>query len=343
MRRAAALLLSLGLVLSGCGGHAKPQATGVPQDLRNTDAPFAFPTVSSNDLGVDPTITASTSPPAETMLKVLHQGSGPALTAADIVVADLKGQVWENVGKGLQPFQDTFANGDLFVQPLNKVIPAWTAKLPGVQVGSRVLLIAASKDAFGLKPPAGTNILPNDTLMFVIDVLGAFPRDRGPVGAVQTVTKDASLPTVSGTTNPTVSVPKGKAPTSLVQQLLVAGKGPKVKDAQWLAVQYTGLIWGTGKPFDSTWTRPDGATPVAIRMAPPGTLNGTPVGGAVRGLIQALVGRAVGSRLLVVVPPALGYGAAGNTRAGITAKDTLVFVIDILGAYRTGVLAASAK
>jgi FKBP-type peptidyl-prolyl cis-trans isomerase len=339
MRRAAALLLCLGLLLTGCGGgHPKSAATGIPQDLRNTDAPFAFPAVSSNDPGVDPTITASTSPPAESMLKVLHQGSGPPLGAADVIVADFKGQVWENVGKGLQPFQDTFANGDLFVQPVNKVIPAWTAKLPGVRVGSRVLLIAVSKDAFGLKPPAGTNILPNDTLMFVIDVLGAFPRGQGAVGAVQTVPKNPSLPTVSGTTDPKVTVPKGKAPTVLVQQLLVAGHGPKVTDAQWLAVQYTGLIWATGKPFDSTWTRPDGPTPVAIRMAPPGTLNGAPVGGAVKGLIQALVGRTVGSRLLVVVPPALGYGATGNPRAGIAAKDTLVFVIDILGAYRTGVV-----
>jgi FKBP-type peptidyl-prolyl cis-trans isomerase len=343
LRRAAALLLCVGLALTGCGGSDKPKATGVPSDLRNTDAPFAFPAVSSSDLGVDPTITASTSPPAESMLRVLHQGSGPALTATGVIVADFKGQVWENVGKGLQPFQDTFANGDLFVQPINKVIPAWTAKLPGVRVGSRVLLIAAPKDAFGLQPPAGTNILPNDTLMFVIDVLGTFPRDQGPTGDAQTLKKDAALPTVAGTTNPKVVVPKAKAPTTLIQQLLVAGHGPKVKAAEWVAVQYTGLVWATGKPFDSTWTRPDGATPVAIRMAPPGTLNGKPVGGAVKGLIQAMVGRAVGSRLLVVVPPALGYGAGGNPRAGIAAKDTLVFVIDILGTYRTGVLPGSAQ
>lgn len=339
LRRAAAVLLCLGLVLAGCGGSGKPKAGGA--NLHNSDAPFAFPTVSSNDLGVDPTITATTAPPTESMLKVLREGTGPALTATGVIVADFKGQVWENVGKGLQPFQDTFANGDLFVQPVNKVIPAWTAKLPGVRVGSRVLLIAAPKDAFGLQPPAGTNILPNDTLMFVIDVLGTFPRNQGPTGEAQTVPKDAALPSVTGTANPTITVPKAKAPTTLIQQLLVAGHGPKVKAAEWVAVQYTGLIWATGKPFDSTWTRPDGPTPVAIRMAPPGTLNGKPVGGAVKGLIQAMVGRAVGSRLLVVVPPALGYGAGGNPRAGIAAKDTLVFVIDILGTYRTGVVPGS--
>lgn len=344
MRRAAALLVCLGLLVSGCGGGgSKPSAApSIPPNLRSTDTPFAFPAVSSNETGVDPTITASTSPPKESMLKVLHKGTGRALTGTDVVVADFKGQVWESLGAGLKPFQDTFASGDLFVQPVNKVVPAWTLKLPGVRVGSRVLLIAAPQDAFGIKPPSGTNILPNDTLMFVIDVLGAFPRDRGAVGTTVTVKPNSALPTVSGTTNPTVTIPKGTAPTKLAQVQLVAGHGPAVKAAEWIAVQYTGLIWGTGKVFDSTWTRADGANPVAIRMAPPGTLNGAPVGGAVKGLLEALIGQAVGTRMLVVVPPALGYGTAGNTRAGITGTDTLVFVIDILGAYRTGVAPASA-
>jgi peptidylprolyl isomerase len=340
MRRPAVLLLCLGLVLTGCGGGSKtPSAATPPPSLRATAVPFAFPTVSSNELGTEPTITAKTDPPAESMLKVLHKGTGRALTGDDVIVADFKGQVWENVGTGVNSFQDTFASGDLFVQPVTKVVPAWTKKLPGVRVGSRVLLIAAAKDAFGLTPPKNTNILPNDTLMFVIDILGAFPRDRGATGTAVPVQNDPSRPTVSGTTNPKVTVPTGKAaPKTLVQQLLVQGHGPKVKDAEWLAVQYTGLIWGTGKVFDSTWTRPDGATPTAFRMAAPGVLNGRPVGGVVKGLLQALVGQAVGSRVLVVVPPNLGYGAAGLPAGGVSATDTMVFVIDILGTYRSGVV-----
>jgi peptidylprolyl isomerase len=301
--------------------------------------PFAFPVVSSTELGTDPTITAKTDPPDDSMLKVLRRGTGRTLTADDVIVADFKGQVWENIGAGVNSFEDTFATGDLFVQPITKVVPGWTKKLPGVRVGSRVLLIAPPKDAFGLKPPKNTNILPNDTLMFVIDVLGAFPRDRGATGTPLSVQNDPALPTVSGTTDPKVTVPTGKAaPKKLVQRLLVQGHGPKVKDGQWLAVQYTGLVWSTGKVFDSSWTRPDGATPTTFRMAPPGTLNGKPVGGVVKGLLQALVGQAVGSRVLVVVPPDLGYGASGLPAGGIGPTDTMVFVVDILGAYRSGVV-----
>jgi peptidylprolyl isomerase len=51
----------------------------------------------------------------------------------------------------------------------------------------------------------------------------------------------------------------------------------------------------------------------------------------VAGFGQALVGQTVGSQVLVVIPPALGYGPSGGTPDGsIGATDTIVFVIDIL-------------
>ncbi|WP_079077520.1 FKBP-type peptidyl-prolyl cis-trans isomerase [Streptomyces sp. Root369] len=51
----------------------------------------------------------------------------------------------------------------------------------------------------------------------------------------------------------------------------------------------------------------------------------------VRNVIQGwdttLVGATVGSRLLLVVPPGLGYGA--QARKGLPARSTLVYVVDI--------------
>jgi peptidylprolyl isomerase len=44
------------------------------------------------------------------------------------------------------------------------------------------------------------------------------------------------------------------------------------------------------------------------------------------------VGQTVGSRVLLVVPPADGYGSAGQSQVGINGTDTLVFVVDILAA-----------
>ena len=36
---------------------------------------------------------------------------------------------------------------------------------------------------------------------------------------------------------------------------------------------------------------------------------------------------------MLVIPPADGYGKTGSTQAHIKGTDTLVFVVDILGAY----------
>ena len=46
-----------------------------------------------------------------------------------------------------------------------------------------------------------------------------------------------------------------------------------------------------------------------------------------------LVGVNAGSRVVLVVPPAAGYGAAGQTDAGIKGTDTLVFVVDVIKSY----------
>jgi len=48
---------------------------------------------------------------------------------------------------------------------------------------------------------------------------------------------------------------------------------------------------------------------------------------------KGLVGQTVGTRVLLVIPPADGYGKTGNAQAGIKGTDDLVFVVDVLGAF----------
>lgn len=48
-----------------------------------------------------------------------------------------------------------------------------------------------------------------------------------------------------------------------------------------------------------------------------------------KGLKTGVTGQKVGSRLLVAVPPADGFGTQGNTQLGIGAADTMLFVIDV--------------
>ena len=79
-------------------------------------------------------------------------------------------------------------------------------------------------------------------------------------------------------------------------------------------------MWlGTDKVFDESYSKEPYPTPIGT-------------GSVVKGWDQGLVGQTVGSRVLLVLPPAEGYGAAGNAQAGIKGTDTIVFVVDVLAA-----------
>ena len=68
-------------------------------------------------------------------------------------------------------------------------------------------------------------------------------------------------------------------------------------------VHYTGVTWADHEVFDSSWD----SQPASL------TLDGV-----VPGFAQALEGATVGSQLLVVIPPDLGYGdtVQGRSRQG---------------------------
>lgn len=128
----------------------------------------------------------------------------------------------------------------------------------------------------------------------------------------------AGMPTLTfgsdGT--PSVGKPTGAQPSKLSSEVLIEGTGPKVAGGQTVAVKYYGWLWD-GTSFDSVW----GDKPAEVI-----SLNGV-----ISGWSKALVGKTVGSRVMMVVPPALAYGGAGNSV--IPPDATLVFVVDVLAAY----------
>jgi len=72
--------------------------------------------------------------------------------------------------------------------------------------------------------------------------------------------------------------------------------------------------------FDSSWARNQPyTTPIGV-------------GQVIKGWDTGLVGQPVGSRVMLVIPPAEGYGSTGSSGAGIKGTDTLVFVVDIIAA-----------
>src|SRR6266568_2147122 len=122
--------------------------------------------------------------------------------------------------------------------------------------------------------------------------------------------------------NPQAGI-KGTDTLVFVVDLIKAFAGSEAASGQPVVVQYVGAIWKTGKVFDSSWKR----------HQPFGFTIGATPGQVIPGWDQGLVGQPVGSRVLLSVPPADGYGKTGNTQAGIKGTDTLVFVVDILGTF----------
>jgi FKBP-type peptidyl-prolyl cis-trans isomerase len=161
-----------------------------------------------------------------------------------------------------------------------------------------------------------TTIPANSTLVFVVDIVSTTTVPTTAKGAVVKQT-DASLPTVGTNSDgkaPSVTVPTSKtAPTKLVSNYVLEGSGPAVKSTDTVVVQYKGVLWKTGKQFDSSWDR----TPVSFAL-----------NGVIKGWTQGLTGKKVGSRVLLVIPPSLGYGS--QAQSTIPANSTLVFAVDIL-------------
>ena len=113
---------------------------------------------------------------------------------------------------------------------------------------------------------------------------------------------------------PTIGeIPSGPAPTELVAQDVIVGTGATVAATSILTVNYMLLQWSDGALIESSWSSGNPATFPLMDVIP--------------GWQQGLVGAKVGSRRLLVIPPALGYGPmAGHPLE----TQTLIFAVDII-------------
>ncbi|GAA4122164.1 FKBP-type peptidyl-prolyl cis-trans isomerase [Knoellia locipacati] len=304
-----AAALTVGAVaLVGCG-------SGSSGDTKADTGPLAQVKVEGTDPAKEPTVTVSPQPlklTAETK-RVITEGEGKAAGKTDML--SIKAQVVN--GADGKVVTSTWKEGQTLGIDLTdqQMLPLFTKHLVGAKPGARLLLGAPTKDVYGPEGKSDMGLKADDPILFVVDVDKVIAPLKEAEGAA--VAPKSGLPTVK--MNPgkaaTITMPKTTAPTALVNQPLVTGTGAKVEKGQTIKVAYTGALWRDGKVFDSNAT----GYPTAIG-----------VGAVVPGWDKAIVGQTVGSRLLLVVPPADGYGAQGQ--GDIKGTDTMVFVVDILGA-----------
>lgn len=267
----------------------------------------------TGDLGKLPTVKI----PApwgidKTQAKTLIQGTGPEVTAGSMIEVNY----WGANGYTGSVFDESFTAGKPISYAVSGFIAGFQTGVIGQKVGSRVLIGITGPDGYDSSGGnANIGIEVGDCLVFLVDIISVSA--TGPSGS--TVTPPAGLPTVSADLKaPTVTIDtKATPPSALVVQPLIKGTGKAVTAASTVRVDFTEYAWSTGKVVKQTY----GYSPLD------GALSST-----IPGWQAGLVGQTVGSRVLLVVPPAQAY-PSGNPRIDVKPGETMVYVIDILFSY----------
>jgi FKBP-type peptidyl-prolyl cis-trans isomerase len=96
------------------------------------------------------------------------------------------------------------------------------------------------------------------------------------------------------------------------------GTGPEAMAGSMVSVQYTGWLASNHQKFDSSYDR---NRPFEFRLG---------AGNVIKGWDLGVAGMKVGGKRNLVIPAALGYGAAGAGGGLIPANADLVFDVELL-------------
>jgi FKBP-type peptidyl-prolyl cis-trans isomerase len=333
VRRRSLLLAAVpaGLVaLAGCGDDKSDssKASASPSPSVSSAPPpkivaGPLPAITAGTrFGEKPAVAKGAGEPSKNLaVKTVIAGGGRAIAENDFIQANYLGQIWDTA----KVFDNSYDKKRPLVLQLaqGQVIDGWRYALAGKKVGSRVEIAVPPALGYGKAGEPRAGIKGTDTLVFVIDVIDSFNSKSSAKGK-PVAQSDASLPKVATSTDgsvPKVTVPKTAPPKKLVSTYVLEGDGPELKADQAVLCQFQGLVWDGGKTFQRTYG--------SGRLA---QFSLEQMQQAVKGLAQGLTGKKVGSRVLIVVPPELGYGNTPPSGGAIKKGSTLVFTVDILAA-----------
>ncbi|MBG0739571.1 FKBP-type peptidyl-prolyl cis-trans isomerase [Paeniglutamicibacter antarcticus] len=319
MRRLLALFLPALLLLSACGaadstdGASSTPAVSVPaahaEDLASVKVtPGAKGEAPKVEFDKPLKVTAES-------IKVVSEGDGAKINAGQSLTLR---EIDFNAEDGTSPgnsYADPTGAPYVFDAAFEQNNPLVYNTFVGANVGSQIAYARpATPEVPGSSAAPSQPAAPAQLVVFLIesakDVAKPLSKPEG-----DAVTPPAGLPAVKDDDKgvPQITIPTTPASTSLVAQDLIVGKGQAVKATDTIVANYVGVTYKDGKTFDSSFARGQTAT--------------FPLNRVIQGWTQGLTGKTVGSRVLLVIPKALGYP---NPTAGQPDGD-LVFVVDILG------------
>ncbi|WP_167140380.1 FKBP-type peptidyl-prolyl cis-trans isomerase [Diaminobutyricimonas sp. TR449] len=310
MRAAVPFVLAIGLAasLAACTPAAEsPEATETKSpaaDCVSGGSASEAVTV-SGDFGAKPEVTFEAPLSVEeTERTVVTEGDGDVLEEGDtanIMFSMINGETGEPVDTStfdLQTSQTVALDGSF--------LPGIDKTLLCSPVGSRVVGVLPPADLWGDTGAQQLGVTGEQSLVFVVDIVPAEP-----LPTPSAWTENVPEVDFSGDV-PAVTLPATDPPTELQLAVLEEGDGAVVEDGQQVTLNYTGISWNTGEVFDSSWERGEPTTFATNQV--------------IKGFAAGLVGQQVGSRVIVVMPPELGYGTDPNQNLG---GQTLVFLIEI--------------
>lgn len=308
-RPLAALLPVLILGLTACGSEVSARPTDI-------DGPSGFDAVEiSGEPGTAPEVTWKGQMEADDLeVEVLVKGDGPAVADGDSVLTKL----WVGNGFSKEEAYSTYAEDEGGAQEVtvaaDQLAPVFLQALQNQTRGSRVAVVGSAEKAFGPDGNPALGIGDGDTVLLIADLMAdpepvkpkAVPRDQMP-GIVE---KDGN---VTGLTFKGLEKPK--ADGDLLRAVVKRGKGKMVTQEMTVTADYLGQVYGAKEPFDESYSK----EPVPFSLQE-----------VVKGWTYGLSGVRVGSRVLLQIPPELGYGSQEQEK--IPADSTLYFVVDIKSA-----------
>jgi len=248
----------------------------------------------------------------ETTSEVLAEGDGEEVASGDKVVAHL----WIGNGFSQEQAFSTFETGGPETLTVDEATlsEVFIEGLEGQTIGSRVAVAATADAAFGPQGNPQLKIGNKDSILVIIDLMEMYqepkptdvPKSKSP-GVVEEKGEPTSLD-FSGLSKP-------EADGELLRTVLEEGDGKVLTPESTITADYLGMVYDGKKPFDESYSK----EPAEFSLT-----------GVVEGWTYGLSGLKVGSRVLLSIPPDLGYGSQGQ--ANIPADSTLYFVIDIISA-----------
>ncbi len=252
-------------------------------------------------------------------MDVLVEGDGETVADGDTVSTNW----WIGNGFTEKMAQSTYETGPQSVEVAEDILPFLRETLIGRKVGDRVVLLTSAEEAYGEQGNPSIGIGNKDAVLAIVDILdtsetippldGPQGEEKKPAGWAPSIIEEDGV--ITGLDFTDAHEPTGE----LIATTLIKGDGAKVKSGQTLTVDYLGQVYEADKPFDESYSKEPAEFPIGV-------------GSVITGWDERLVGRTVGSRVILEIPPNKGYGKKGNEQAGIKGTDTLFFVVDILAA-----------